>query len=150
MNEWSSEEMRRLQDEAKQRVLEMRSRSKFAAEEMNRSIGENPSAADARFIKAPEVPRAIKMPVELPERKRPDAKTVPPEEPNETFRSHSDAKGSTKKERKESAPSALIKNIFGDLSDDDLERMFVLSLCLLLSYERTDDEILLALMYILS
>lgn len=148
MNEWSSDEMRRLQDEAKKRVLEMKARSKFAAEDMNKTAGELSSFSGPRFIKAPDVPRAIKMPVELPERKRSFIREQEKEIKQEAASESSDL--TEKKERKESAPSALIKNIFGDLSDDDLERMFVLSLCLLLSYERTDEEVILALMYILS
>lgn len=148
MNEWSSEEMRRLQDEAKKRVLEMKARSRFAAEDMNKTVGETSSFPDPRFVKAPDVPRAIKMPVELPERKRTFVKEQDEKIKQEAASGHSDT--TEKTERKESAPSALIKNIFGNLSDDDLERMFVLSLCLLLSYEHTDDEIILALMYILS
>lgn len=144
MSEWSSDEMRRLQDEAKKRVLEMKARSKFAAEDMNRTMGEQQGAPDVRFIKAPDSPRAIRMPVELPERRRaslgaPAAEKEPCPERKEQ-----------RKERKENDPSALIKNVFGDMSDDDLERLFVLSLCLLLSSERTDDEVILALMYILS
>lgn len=148
MNEWSSEEMRRLQDEAKKRVLEMKARSRFAAEDMNKTVGETSSFPDPRFVKAPDVPRAIKMPVELPERKRTFVKEQDEKIKQEAASGPSETIKKT--ERKESAPSALIKNIFGNLSDDDLERMFVLSLCLLLSYEHTDDEIILALMYILS
>ena len=81
------EELASLQEEAKRRVLDMRARSRFAAEQMNRDL--QPEAA------APE-PRGDSQ------------------------------------------------------SREDAERMFLLSLCLLLSNEGADESVILALMYLMT
>lgn len=118
MKEWDSDEMRRLQDEAKKRVLEMKERSRFAAEEMNGSVNRKNNSENDRK----EPVRAIKMPVELPD-------------------NYSD-KGAVRT-NKQGFP-------FLDCSDDDLERLFLMSLCLLLSYEHSDDELMVAMMYMMT
>ncbi len=130
MNDWSSSDMIKMQDEAKKRVMEMKDRSRFAAEDMNRSIAGQTDEGLYDKVKA------IKMPVELPEKKRKEkAGITKPEQLPEKI-------NADKKQ--------MIKNVFGDLSEDELEKMFILSLCLLLSYEQCDEEIMLALMYILT
>jgi hypothetical protein len=82
-----------MQEEAKRRVMEMRSRSRFAAEQMNRSLGAPP----------PEKPAV------------PEPPPAPREDPAE-----------------------------------ELERLFILSLCLLLAHEEADRSVLLGLMYLLT
>lgn len=39
---------------------------------------------------------------------------------------------------------------FNNMSREELERMFILSLCLLLSHEDADDSVILGLMYLLT
>ena len=91
----TEQEMRARQEEAKRRVLEMQSRSRFAAEQMNRSLG----GASAE---------------------------PPPVTPGEP------AKG------------------LPHMSREELERLFILSLCLLLSQEEADQSVILGLMYLLT
>lgn len=93
----TEQEMRARQEEAKRRVLEMQSRSRFAAEQMNRSLG-NPSGEPA---------------------------------PKQADRSE---------------PAKGIQN----MSREELERLFILSLCLLLSQEEADQSVILGLMYLLT
>ena len=80
------------QEEAKRRVMEMQSRSRFAAEQMRRDLG------------APE----------------PEAPPPPPG-------------------REENGADS-----------EELERLFILSLCLLLSREAADPSVILGLMYLLT
>lgn len=79
------------QEEAKRRVMEMQSRSRFAAEQMRRELG------------APE-----------------------PETP--------------------SVPAAAVRHP----DAEEAERLFILSLCLLLSHEAADPSVILGLMYLLT
>ena len=41
-------------------------------------------------------------------------------------------------------------SVFGRLSDEDYEKMFILSLCLLLTNDGADDSLIISLMYLLS
>lgn len=152
MTDWSNADMRRLQDDAKKRVMEMRERSKYAVRDAELEAGFADGGAEPY-----RTPRFIKMPVGLLPRSEFAARGKENEETKARTREETEnASGAEKAsvpekkpERREKPPSALIKNIFGELSDDDLERMFILSLCLLLSSERTDEELVIALMYLL-
>ncbi len=93
MSDADQKSMFELQEEAKKRVMDMRSRSRFAADRMKRELG------DTTVPHAPQ-PAAGK----------------PPE----------------------------------PLSREELEKMFILSLCLLLSHEGADRSVILGLMYLLT
>ena len=97
MNDADQKSMFELQEEAKKRVMDMRSRSRFAADRMNRELGD--PAVNVSY--APQ----------------PAAGKPTPQEP---------------------------------LSSEELERMFILSLCLLLSHEGADRSVILGLMYLLT
>ena len=99
MNEKEMRDMAAMQEEAKRRVMDMRSRSRFAADQMNRAFGGTP----------PEPPR-----------REPEKKPAP-------------------------AGGAL-----QHMDREELERLFILSLCLLLSAEEADCSVILGLMYLLS
>lgn len=91
-------EMREQQEEAKRRVLEMQSRSRYAAAQMNRTLGNR-------------------------------------EEP--PLRQSAPADGPAHAENR-------------PLPREELERLFILSLCLLLSQEDADQSVILGLMYLLT
>ncbi len=93
----TEQEMRARQEEAKQRVLEMQSRSRFAAEQMNRSLGGAAGESASSSANRGE-----------------PAKGLP------------------------------------NMSREELERLFILSLCLLLSQEEADQSVILGLMYLLT
>ena len=95
MSDADQKSMFELQEEAKKRVMDMRSRSRFAADRMNRELG------------------GIQTPVSSAS----EPAAVKPPEP---------------------------------LSGEELEKMFILSLCLLLSHEGADRSVILGLMYLLT
>lgn len=142
MNDWSPEEIRNLQQEAKKRVMEMKERSRFAAQDMNRSMEREKNEMPA----SPDAPKVIRMPVEFERNdnkrresaeKASECGVITVEEPERT------AHGKEIPDR--------IKSILPiKISNEESERLFLLSLCLLLGSERADHETLLALMYIMS
>ena len=85
-----------MQEDAKRRVMEMRSRSRFAADQMNRALG-NPPPESA----PPPPPENVPAP-------------APPE------------------------------------NREELEKLFLLALCLLLSHEEADQSVIMGLMYLLT
>lgn len=131
MNEYSYADIMRMQEEAKQRVLEMKKRSRSYVE--NSTEEKKGSSAKDAGSGIPERPRTISYPVEydLPKNSR----------------AVDNGKKSAQKER---GLSAALDNIFGNMSGEETERMFILSLCLLLVNENCDDELIMSLMYILT
>lgn len=99
MSENELRDMAAMQEEARRRVMDMRSRSRFAADQMNRAFGGN-----------------------APEKNPPAPEKNPPAAEGERHR----------------------------MSREDLERLFILSLCLLLEQEDADRSVILGLMYLLS
>ena len=85
-----------LQEDAKRRVMEMRNRSRFAADQMNRALGNPPAAS------APPPPLEKAASAGAPENR------------------------------------------------EELEKMFLLALCLLLSHEEADQSVIMGLMYLLT
>lgn len=133
MNDYSYNDMLRMQNEAKQRVLEMQKRSKNIAENFNGKAQKNDEQPKKASI-FPDTPKAISYPVELPVAQGRQRKQAHP---------LSQARNSF------DFPAAL-SNAFGNISDEDCEKMLVLSLCLLLTNEHADDSLVLALMYLLT
>ena len=117
MSDQNMQELYRMQEDAKKRVMDMRSRSRFAAEQMNRAFGNPPPKEEPRPAPPPPPP----VPGGKPEPPRP----APPSPP---------ARESGKRE----------------MSGEELERLFILSLCLLLAHEEADQSVLLGLMYLLT
>ena len=129
MNDYTYNDMIRMQDEAKRRVLEMQKRSKSVTDSFNKAKRENEGNCEEEL---PRVPKAVSLPAELHGK---DSKEG---------RGHSYGKSHKTDLRN------TLYSVFGSLSDDDYEKMFILSLCLLLSKESKDESLILALMYILS
>ena len=134
MSDYSYGEILRMQEEAKQRVMDMKKRSRSFADSFSSSASVNA---------VPDKPQAVSMPVEYD---RPFVKRKPLQraEPEKIC-----VKEENKAQKKEGLSSAL-KKVFGELGGDEAERMFILSLCLLLASENCDDELILALMYLLA
>lgn len=131
MSEYSYQDVMRMQSEAKQRVLEMQKRSRYAAERFNGQKGE---ATEEKHpdeeTELPRIPKAISYPTELPSaRKRQGTRQV-------------NTGGINIRK--------AIFDMFGNLSADDYEKMFLLALCVLLSQEQCDDSLILALMYLMT
>ena len=96
MSDRDMQELYKMQEEAKKRVMDMHSRSRFAAEQMNRSLN------------APQ------------------------------------------EQKREPAGAPVVPFASDTLRREELERLFLLSLCLLLSQEEADRSVILALLYIVS
>lgn len=103
MTEKEINSMMNMQEEAKRRVMDMANRSRFAAEDMNRTLFADKGESDLQI----------------------------------------------KRQEPKKAPAAGGFG-FNNMSREELERMFILSLCLLLSHEEADDSIILGLMYLLT
>ena len=161
MNDYSYQDIMRMQEEAKARVMEMRRRSRFLAEdfaggEPNAEFGvrnaglqyepETQSIARDREAQPEERrARAIRMPVELPSPTERNEKPAEPRQaqPRALTGQKTAARGSV------GLPAAL-RSVFGNLGEEESEKMFILALCLLLSQENGDEGLLLALMYLLT
>lgn len=132
MSDYSYQDMLKMQSEAKKRVLEMQKRSRDAAESFTMR-GKRETSEEALSEELPRVAKAISYPTEI---------------------------GSQNQRMKQGAFSGQGKNsldirraltsVFGNLTSDEYEKMFILSLCLLLSKEREDDSLIFALMYLIT
>lgn len=134
MNGYSYPEMQKMQEDAKRRVMEMKKRAKLCAESFS---GETEKSAPAAL---PDEPKAVRLPVEFDRTQSVHGKA------------REDKPFSREKEPAQNKTVFLSApgNLFGNMSPDEVERMFILSLCLLLSNEHADDELLLSLMYMLT
>ncbi len=133
MSDYTYQDMMRMQSEAKQRVLEMQKRSRSAAESFN---GRNKagSTEPPPQEELPRVPKAISYPADLKGSQ------------SQLGRS---GRSSTQRHAELDLRGAL-QSVFGNLTDDDYEKMLIMSLCLLLSRENKDDSLIFALMYLLT
>lgn len=132
MSDYSYQDMLKMQSEAKKRVLEMQKRSRDAAENFSMR-GKRETQDEQPAQELPRVAKAISYPTEI---------------------------GSQNQRMKQGAFSGQGKNsldirraltsVFGNLTSDEYEKMFILSLCLLLSKEREDDSLIFALMYLIT
>ncbi len=107
MSEKEMQELYRMQEDAKKRVMDMRSRSRFAAEQMDRSL------------RAPQ-------PVQTGDAPPPEAAPQPAQ----------------MQQVWAAAPGAP--------DGEELEKLFILSLCMLLAHEEADRSVILGLLYLLT
>ncbi|MBQ6066400.1 MAG: hypothetical protein IJK89_06225 [Clostridia bacterium] len=147
MNDYSYRDIMRMQEEAKARVMEMRRRSRFLAEDF--AGGEARTESGVRRAEMQEEPqeyraRAIRMPVELPERGEARA------ESGERREARAESGERRAEIRQGTGLTAALRNVFGNMGEEETEKMFLLSLCLLLSQENGDEGLLLAMMYLLT
>lgn len=131
MNDYTYQDMMRMQSEAKQRVLEMQKRSRNAAESFNGIQKNSAPKKEEPQEELPRVPKKISYPAGL----------------------HDGM--SNKAVSKSRAGQGIdirntLKSVFGNLSADDYEKMFILSLSLLLTKDGADESLIMALMYLLS
>ena len=141
MNDYSYRDIMRMQEEAKARVMEMQRRSRFLAEDF--AGGEARAECGERSAEIQKEPRAraIRMPVELPEARAESGGRSGPSAESGVRRAEM---------RQGTGLTAALRNVFGDLSGEEAEKMFLLALCLLLHQENGDDGLLMAMMYLLT
>ena len=165
MKEMTYDEIKRMQADAERRVNEMDRRSRSFVESLNSS---DRTAADTqnhnpRFMPVRETPapKNIKMPVEFPERaprRSEDSKNgreagkprfvyEPPSRQKNPTPSVENGTVRTNVYGRSASPALPFLN---NLSREDTERLFLLSLCMLLKNENADGELITALMYIMT
>lgn len=167
MNEVNYDEMKRMQAAAERRVGEMNRRSRLAVEsfngngafENNRNAGADDTSGSSHFtpVRDAPTPKNIKMPVEFPNSNGSvgigrTTKPVQGEKPHFVYEPPS-------QNRRASTDLGMRTNVYGKnsgvpflggLSKDETERLFLLSLCMLLKNENADEEMIAALMYIMT
>lgn len=132
MSDYTYQDMMRMQSEAKARVLEMQKRSKNAADSFNGIQKTNLPGTINEEDELPRVPKKISYPAGLRE-----SSGI-----NSVSRNLRTGQGIDIRN--------TLKSFFGDLSGDDYEKMFILSLCLLLTKDGADESLIMALMYLLA
>ena len=158
MNDYTYQDILRMQEEAKARVLEMRRRSRFFTDaSAEPALPAEPQPPGARRSEGvADHARSIRMPVELPGEK--------PNASQETDRGEASGPGGGAVEttarlaqpgaknaaRGSTGLPAALRNVFGSLGEEETEKMLILALCLLLSQENGDEGLLLSLLYLLT
>lgn len=129
MTGYGSKDMLTMQNEAKQRVMEMHRKSKLAANTFNNA---NVSQKKNDEENLPRIPKATSFPTEIPQSGKGRVKL-------------NGNSANTKTQ-----PGQLFRNLLAGISDGDSEKLLIMSLCMLLSEESSDDSLIVALMYILT
>ena len=147
MAEYSYNDIMKMQNDAIKRVNEMQKRAKTVVEEINEE------KTQAREIQTPQNSQNIKR-VKMPDDYLDELKSFA-----STSSYFEENKNKTKKceyvkEKEENRPppkaqNDMLKNILGDLNMDS-DKALILSLILLLTEEKADEMLILALLYILS
>lgn len=120
-----------MQNEAKKRVIEMQKRSKFAADNFNASQGLKREPAKEEEL--PCIAKSISYPTEITKNARMHKAEC---------MQNCEHTGNIRQ---------LMRNIFGNITGGDSEKLLIMSLCLLLAEEENaDDSLIVALMYLLS
>lgn len=134
MSDYSYQDMLRMQSDAKKRVLEMQKRSRNAAEDFNGRQNAVKVKEEASQEELPRVPKAISYPAELHSHTHPNMTKAP------------------QRGNRLNIPDVrkALMGGFGNLSEDEYEKMFIMALCLLISEEKGEDSLIFALMYLLT
>ena len=158
MKEYTYNDLLAMQEEAKQRVMEMQKKSKYAVEDMNKTVFQNTvnktvkETAEKRQTHSPHTvpiaqqPKSIQYPTGLVNSSQDKNKN--------TFAKNSPAKNADKCNTGKMPPKNDIAlnffNVFGKLSREESEKMLILALCLLLSNEQADENLIMALLYLIA
>ena len=148
MAEYSYNEIMKMQNDAIKRVNEMQKRARTVVDEIN----EEKTAHNETPIKQnnqTEVNR-VKMPNDYLDELKKFASTSSYFENGENNKTHTKHQENKKENRPQSkGQNDTLKNILNDLNMDS-DKALILSLVLLLTEEKADEMLILALLYILS
>lgn len=156
MSDYTYQDLLRMQEEAKARVMEMRRRSRFLTEEYPPELSARaapvPQAPPPRRDGTPDHAEAIRMPVDLSREKPPEPEEQRAGNGQDPPRAvkQAAAQGVKNAARGSAGLPVALRNIFGGLGEEETEKMFILALCLLLSQENGDEGLTLALLYLLT
>lgn len=156
MKEYTYNDLLVMQEEAKQRVMEMQKKSKYAVEDMNKSIEkntENEKTYEAvqssnlfshRSVPVAQKPVNIQYPTGIVNSDNERHKSV-------CVKNTSDKRAdNVKNTYKKNDAAAKFFNVFGKLSREESEKMLILALCMLLSNEQADENLIMALLYLIA
>ncbi len=147
MAEYSYNDIMKMQNDAIKRVNEMQKRAKTVVEEINEE------KTQAREIQTPQNSQNIKR-VKMPDDYLDELKSFASTSSYFEGNKSEPIKREYVKEKEENRPplkpqNDMLKNILGDLNMDS-DKALILSLILLLTEEKADEMLILALLYILS
>ena len=147
MAEYSYNDIMKMQNDAIKRVNEMQKRAKTVVEEINEE------KTQAREIQTPQNSQNIKR-VKMPDDYLDELKSFASTSSYFEGIKSEPKKCEYVKEKEENRPppkaqNDMLKNILGDLNMDS-DKALILSLILLLTEEKADEMLILALLYILS
>jgi len=147
MAEYSYNDIMKMQNDAIRRVNEMQKRAKSVVED----IKENTSSEFTEEVKKEyDTPKRVKMPNDYIDELKGFASTSSHFEESEPEAvSYECAKEKKETYHSQKHQNDTLKNIFNDLNMDS-DKALILSLVLLLTEEKADEMLILALLYILS
>lgn len=147
MAEYSYNDIMKMQNDAIRRVNEMQKRAKSVVED----IKENTSSEFTEEVKKEyDTPKRVKMPNDYINELKGFASTSSHFEEREPEAvSYECAKEKKETYHSQKHQNDTLKNIFNDLNMDS-DKALILSLVLLLTEEKADEMLILALLYILS
>ncbi len=154
MKEYTYNDLLAMQEDAKQRVMEMQKKSKYAVEDMNRVFLQNTenentyeqtekrNAFSRHSVPVAQQPRNIQYPTGIVSTENEKAKNC--------YEQNTDNKSRVQKNYEQNNPISKFFNIFGKLNREESEKMLILALCVLLSNEQADENLIIALLYLIS
>ena len=149
MQEYTYDELRRMQEKALERVRSMQQRAQQYVEEDNRAAQRRPQNTDGHRPPVQNVPAQNRQPQKKPPSGRIKMPLNLPENRDLTYPSFKEYfEPETQKAKVQTEPSTK-ENLLDDVLRAPDEAMLV-SLLLLLKSEGTDESLLMALLYIMS
>ncbi len=151
MAEYSYNEIMKMQNDAIKRVNEMQKRAKSVVNEMNE--GKEPYKEPQKKQSSPQNVNRVKMPNDYLDELKSFASTSSHFEEDEaeqsTRKAYKEADNTKDVPKQHFTQNDNVKNILNDLNSDS-DKALILSLILLLTEEKVDEMLILALLYILS
>lgn len=161
MKEYTYKDLLAMQEQAKQRVMEMQKRSKFAVEDMNRDFDyvcdeerndaeiKKQKTFSAHTVGLAQQPRNIQYPTGIVNSEREKQKHIYEKNGSDVTNNGKNENHNKKHQKKNDILSQFF-NVFGKMSGDESEKMLILSLCLLLANEQADENLIIALLYLIA
>lgn len=158
MKEYTYNDLVAMQEEAKQRVMEMQRKSKYAVEDMNKSVSLNTENKEAwesaekqttfpvHTVPVAQQPKSIQYPTGLVKSSAEKNKNTS----GKNIREQSSDKSSVGGIQQKNDLASKFFNVFGKLSREESEKMLILALCMLLTNEQADENLIMALLYLIA
>ena len=151
MSEYSYNEIMKMQNDAIKRVNEMQKRAQTVVDEINEEKERYHETPSTQNIK--QSVNRVKMPNDYLDELKSFASTSSHFEESEaeqnTHRDYKETQSKKETPKQYSTQKDTVKNILNDLNLDS-DKALILSLILLLTEEKADEMLILALLYILS